>query len=877
MKQYQKKAMQKASVHMANLNKHKNAIFQLQSVWDNLSLLAQLSGTGIDISQTREDFGKVTQSVMDNLANEMLNKSIVSLSSKAYVIINLVVRNLFERTADIGFLSTDKNIQDYLAKHDSSGNNDIDHESLRLRFSEYVKKYSVYNNILLLDTNGEVLVQLDESNPVQHSSDPLIDQALNSGDQPYIEVHRHTDLLPNQDESLVYAYRVTHPDTHQAIGVLCLSFKFEDEMASIFKHLIPTDDWAIGIMLDKDKKVIASSDAYQIPVGASLETSKDNEWILTRFAGREYLAVTCEDADFQGYSGPQGWAGHALIPVEHAFDTDHLEALKEIDNDLLNKVMRSPLIFNHSLLDIPKNAAVIQSKLNQSVWNGNIWQNNTAQNDQNNFSKTLLWEISNTGLKTQQIIKKTVNELYQTVVSIMLENSKFQAYLAADIMDRNLYERANDCRWWALTETFRKVLAQSKQDKRDINQLEEILIYINELYTVYENIVLFDRQGKIIAVSNIGYKDQVGSYIEGDWVSKLRTTNSTQEYVVSNFEPSPLYNNKNTYIYSAAIRSPDDTAIVGGIGIVFDSKAQFQSILEDVQPKDNHGELIPGSFTAFVDESLTIVASTRPDAEIGSKFSIHPSLCEIDIGENTFDITIYNNQYYAVGAYSSSGYREFKSPEDCYQNRITAMIFIPLGDSSEIDALIAEDNASLHNEFKTSAGGNESHNTVEYATFYVGKDWLGLPSSCVQEALEPEKIRQVPESDSALEGLLNYKDGVIPIFNLPVALNKNTDISAKNQQIIVLAETKSSPQFGVIVTALGEIPSIDPDSIESNNNIFGDNSQSMATGVTSMVSAEQSKIMLTIVSPEKIWNILNQNTSIPSIELAHSTKAAVAA
>ncbi len=861
MNLHQQKAMQKITAHMANLNNHQNAIFQLQSVWDNLSLLAQLSGTGIDISQTRKDFGKVTQSVMDNLALEMLNKSICSLSSKAYVIINLVVRNLFERTADIGFLSTDDEIRQYLIKQKQGEANNIDHESLRLRFSEYVKKYSVYHNILLLAPDGKLLVQLDQTNPVEHSNDPLIQEALTS-EAPYLETYRQTDLLPRLNDNLIYTYRVTHPDTHEPIGVLCLCFKFQDEMKAVFKNLIPSDDWAVGVMLDKDKKVIASSDAYQVPIGAELETSDNgNDWLLTRFAGREYLAVTCHDADFQGYTGPQGCMGHALIPVEHAFDTEHLNALKDIDEELLNKVMRSPLIFSHSLLDIPKNAAVIQSKLNQSVWNGNIWQNNAEANDQNNFSKTLLWEISNTGLKTQQIIKKTVNELYQTVVSIMLDNSKFQAYLAADIMDRNLYERANDCRWWALTGAFREILTKTTHTKKDINKLEEILIYINELYTVYENLVLFDRQGKIIAVSNIAYKGQVGDHLKGDWVARTRSIPSTQEYVVSDFEKSPLYNGEYTYIYAAAIRSPDNIGIVGGIGIVFDSTSQFKSILEDVSPRDHHGELIPGSFTAFVDGNLRIVSSTRPDAVVGDQFNIHPGLCNIEIGNNIFDIALYQDRYYAVGAYGSSGYREYKSVKDTYQNKITAMIFIPLGDADEIDALIADDNASLHNEFKTNTSNN-LHETVEYATFYIGKDWLGLPSSCVLEALEPEKIRQVPDSDSALEGLINYKEDVIPIFNLPRVFNKTDEVSAKHQQVIVLAETQTSPKFGIIVTALGEIPSINPDAIEPNDNIFGSNSQSIASGITSMMSAEQKKLMLTIVATDKIWHMLNKQPTL---------------
>lgn len=857
----QEKAAKRITAHMAELNQHKNDIFQLQSVWDNLSLLAQLSGTGIDISETREDFGQVTQSVMKNLSIEMLNKTVSSLQSKAFVTINLVIRNLFERTADIGFFSTDDDIRQFLLKRQDNTATENDAMHLRQRFLEYVKKYSVYDNVILLDPNGEVLVQLDENNAIEHSQDPLIEDAMTTDDE-YVEVYRETDLLPDQGERLLYAYRVTKPNSNEVLGVLCLCFKFQDEMRSLFKNLIPEDDWAISVMLDSHKRVIATSDEYQIPKGAILETTRPGmNWVLTRFAGREYIAASRKTRGYQGYKGP-GWMGHTLIPVEYAFEANHQEALNDIDEGLLNKVMRSPLIFSRSLLDIPKNAAVIQSKLNQSVWNGNIWQNNTQKNDQNNFSKTLLWEISNTGFKTQKIISKTVNELYQTVVSIMLDNSKFQAHLAADIMDRNLYERANDCRWWALTQRFREVLAVSKRETKEIQEVEQILYHINSLYTVYDNIVLFDRQGEIIAVSNNAYKHCVGKVIAEDWAAKVRSLTDTQAYVVSEFEPTPLYDNKHTYIYGAAIRSPDDIGIVGGIGVVFNSEPEFNSILNDVAPRDNSGELIDESFTAFVDGNLKIVASTRHDAIIGDQFTIHPRLCKLQVGDNEFDIAVYKDQYYAIGAYASSGYREFKSATDAYKNKMTAMIFIPLGNAKEIDALIAEDNESQHNEFKTNLHTNQQAETVEFATFYVGHDWLGTTSSSIIEAIEPTNIRKLPDTQDGFEGVIKFNEEVIPIFNLGKKMGCDAHTANKSKQVIILNETETTPKFGILVTALGEIPSINPNEIEAHDNIFASTSSSMATGITSMMSSDDKKIMLTIVSPESIWCKFNPNLEI---------------
>ena len=70
-----------------------------------------------------------------------------------------------------------------------------------------------------------------------------------------------------------------------------------------------------------------------------------------------------------------------------------------------------------------------------------------------------------------------------------------------DVMDRNLYERANDCRWWALNATFRRVLSTDSISALDQIKCSEILSYINGLYTVYDSLILFDQQGRVVAVS----------------------------------------------------------------------------------------------------------------------------------------------------------------------------------------------------------------------------------------------------------------------------------------------------------------------------------------------------------------------------------------
>jgi hypothetical protein len=113
-----------------------------------------------------------------------------------------------------------------------------------------------------------------------------------------------------------------------------------------------------------------------------------------------------------------------------------------------------------------------------------------------------LWEISNTGVRTKDIFERSIANLHETVVSTILRDCAARAGLAIDIMDRNLYERANDCRWWALSTAIQTVLTQSPAEAAA--RLTPILSTINGLYTVYSNLILFDATGQVVAVSAEG-------------------------------------------------------------------------------------------------------------------------------------------------------------------------------------------------------------------------------------------------------------------------------------------------------------------------------------------------------------------------------------
>jgi hypothetical protein len=175
--------------HMAAAEEYGGVLQHLQSVWDNLSLLGQLSGAGTDMSGTRRAFGELAGSLLNRLGREALKKCLQETGSKAQVAINILVRNLFERTADIGFLSSDEDIRAFLRNVRDCADRADAIAALRERFGEYVRKYSVYSDIILLDPQGNVLARLDERVSTAASDDPLIRAAIETR-AGYVETFR---------------------------------------------------------------------------------------------------------------------------------------------------------------------------------------------------------------------------------------------------------------------------------------------------------------------------------------------------------------------------------------------------------------------------------------------------------------------------------------------------------------------------------------------------------------------------------------------------------------------------------------------------------------------------------------------------------------
>jgi hypothetical protein len=656
---------------MPLVKRYSNTLESLNEWWAKIALIGKINSHSVastilsDMDDTRKKFIALQQTLIENLVIENLKKETADSAARAQVAIDILIRNLFERTADVGFLATDDDIRDFLTKPNPS---EEDKTFLRSRLQEYVRKYSVYDEIVVLTPGGEVKVHLDDRNPIATCHDRLIAETLKSN-ATYVETFRHSDIQPRKRHSLIYSARIQQSNApgSPTLGVLCLCFRFDNEMESIFSNLLRKDPDTVLLILDGRGTVIASSNEIRVSLGRCLKYT--HEPAIVEYESEDYLVRTLKTNGYQGFRG-LGWSAHVMSPLRKMFCEEWDSTVGNIDASVIDRAQ----MFSEALKEIRRTSTIINDDLSLVVLNGKI---RAARTDSKEFMP-VLEAIKRIGEDTANIFSDSIRNLQATVIRSHLDDVTFMASLAVDIMDRNLYERANDCRWWALTSAFRRLLSGGVPSEQDVREITAILQYINSLYTVYTNLYVYDRQGKILAVSNVSEGAIIGTRVgEDEGAAQALREHDSQRYSVSPFRKTSLYGGRHTYVYNAAITDIDRPADnVGGIGIVFDSEPQFRAMIEDALPKEESGRTRCGCFGMFVDRDGAIISvANNSEYNVGDLCGqFDKEIASLPRGGALSKIVSINGTAHAMGVSVAQGYREYKTTGD-YDNDVIALFF----------------------------------------------------------------------------------------------------------------------------------------------------------------------------------------------------------
>ncbi len=180
------------------------------------------------------------------------------------------------------------------------------------------------------------------------------------------------------------------------------------------------------------------------------------------------------------------------------------------------------------------------------------------------------------------------------------------ALMNIDLIDRCLYERTCDVRWWATDSAVVDALAHATPHSYEYATRR--LGVILKAYTVYLDLVLADHTGIIMANGRPDLYEVAGYDVRSHmWFTSAMATHSGDDFGFQTATHSPLVGNAYCLTYSAAVREAGDSngRRLGALGILFNWESLSQNILNKTVDAE------PNSRCYIIDGNQNVLASSR--------------------------------------------------------------------------------------------------------------------------------------------------------------------------------------------------------------------------------------------------------------------------
>lgn len=209
-------------------------------------------------------------------------------------------------------------------------------------------------------------------------------------------------------------------------------------------------------------------------------------------------------------------------------------------------------------------------------------------------------EVGSVGATVDAIAKELEAHLsgrvgdLQVAVERMAEQAQGErlvdlALNAVELIDRSLYERTCDVRWWATDASVVDCAAEPSEARATF--ASERLGVILGAYTVYLDLWLCSLDGTILANGRPDRYAVRGKNVAGeDWFRRASALGSGDDYVAADVMHQPLLDGAQVATYCASIREGGRAhgRPIGVIAIHFDWEPQARAIVEGVRvnPKE---------------------------------------------------------------------------------------------------------------------------------------------------------------------------------------------------------------------------------------------------------------------------------------------------
>lgn len=193
------------------------------------------------------------------------------------------------------------------------------------------------------------------------------------------------------------------------------------------------------------------------------------------------------------------------------------------------------------------------------------------------------------------------------------------AFTAIDLIDRNLYERSCDVRWWATDADL--VKACTAPSPASASRAGERLGVILDAYTVYCDIWLTDLSGRVIASGRPRRFTTSGAEIASQpWFRAALAQRDGDDFIAGEVERQPLLADRQAMIWATPVRDGGRRlgAPVGVLATLFDWEPQAQAALASLR----FGEDAARMCACLIDDHGRILAARGEGLVFGETLAL---------------------------------------------------------------------------------------------------------------------------------------------------------------------------------------------------------------------------------------------------------------
>lgn len=545
------------------------------------------------------------------------------------------------------------------------------------RLEDIGSSYTLYRDLVITTTDGIIIANANAKRRAHVLGRSVADEAWfkraqDTGDANDYAIEKTSRSVLDSGDCLVFSTSIKSASKgDQIVGTMGAFFDLAEEARIILQDYMPrmedgdTKDGWYSFFTDSDGKIVGSSDPDIIPVGQHAHLPRGHRKLTPGGTVSSYASIEGNDSavfsamsdGYLDYAG-LGWSSHLIVPSNEIFASEANCQMNGISPDELMRSRLIPEINKDTYVKVQDDKQSIKLiSLNGIVFASKLGKRGVALGP-------VFERITETGDFATAKMEELLREMAFGELRLNLQTLETFSKQAIDLIDRNLFERSAAIRWWATDKYLWQALVDPSEE--NVQAAGRRLRDVNGSYSMYRNLVLSNRMGRVVAASNPELIPDMKDARVADhpWFNKSMRCKTFGEYAVQDVGESELERGaRRSLIYSGAVRANGarDGEVVGVLGSLFDWVTESGKILKTCLPKDRNGKLIQGCIAFYASRNFEVIETS--DAQIvplGTTPELPPEHRELAAGQSASGVFRLGDRVYIMGSSRSKGYREYQ-------------------------------------------------------------------------------------------------------------------------------------------------------------------------------------------------------------------------